>query len=470
MDSEKRTLALRVAALTLILGASAISSAYAAGTYVVRNTNDFGPGSLRYGLQVAEASRIVIPRSISNINIDSTIKYSSDKHLKIIASGQTVSTLNNVTLLAITRGANVSIRNLHLRGPGGWSILNRGDRKSSAGKGLFIDVRDNQTGTLKVHLKNFSVSGVAYHGVHVSDCSLADECGGGSGGGGDGSPASIHLTCTFCKFYDVGNGTFDADGIRVDDRGDGGITAIIRNSSFMHVGADGNEYDEGDNGNVNIKTVNTVFRKNGGYCDPEIIGKYIPEDDEFDESERVTEDDLPVPGSPDDSCIEVETEEYDSGFLSAVEYGNDVDDGIDGDEAGSGSLYLSMINTAINSNLDEGVDMDEGDAGNLVVRVVRSSAMFNTGDGFKMTEEDGGNMIGKVLASNSAHNGGKGFVFEEEKAGNLRVNVVASTTSMNDDSDDTGIEAVQEAPGTGTLRVRGSHIADGIDTDGVDEI
>lgn len=61
-------------------------------------------------------------------------------------------------------------------------------------------------------------------------------------------------------------------------------------------------------------------------------------------------------------------------------------------------------------------------------------------------------------------------MYEEEDAGDSNVNVVDTNTSNNDDSDDTGIEAVQEAAGTGTLRVRGSNIADGIDLDGVDQI
>ena len=61
-------------------------------------------------------------------------------------------------------------------------------------------------------------------------------------------------------------------------------------------------------------------------------------------------------------------------------------------------------------------------------------------------------------------------MFEEESDGDLAVTVVRSSTANNDDSDDTGIEAVQEDAGTGTLTVRSSDIADGIDADGVNEI
>ena len=40
-----------------------------------------------------------------------------------------------------------------------------------------------QTGTVEVYLDNVGVYGVGNHGIHISDCSLVDECGAGSGGG-----------------------------------------------------------------------------------------------------------------------------------------------------------------------------------------------------------------------------------------------------------------------------------------------
>jgi hypothetical protein len=80
--------------------------------------------------------------------------------------------------------------NLAFEGPGGWDIENRSDL-GAAGKGIFVDLRDDQTGTVEIELVNVTVTGTAGHGIHVSDCTLADECGGGSGGAGEGSPASI---------------------------------------------------------------------------------------------------------------------------------------------------------------------------------------------------------------------------------------------------------------------------------------
>ena len=64
---------------------------------------------------------------------------------------------------------------------------------AKAGKGIFVDVRDDQTGTININLKNVRVEGVANHGIHISDCNLADKCGSGSGGAGEGSSASINV-------------------------------------------------------------------------------------------------------------------------------------------------------------------------------------------------------------------------------------------------------------------------------------
>ncbi|MEE4162529.1 MAG: hypothetical protein V2I25_08470 [Woeseiaceae bacterium] len=446
--------------------------ALAGGFALVTSDADSGPGTLRDALETQEATRIKIPGRIGDILINSTLLYSAEEPLTIIGSGQTIYTEANTTLIEISNGADLTIRNLHFEGPGGFSISNRGDldgqgQEIDAGKGIFVDVRDDQSGMVSVNLTNVSVKGVANHGIHVSDCSLADDCGGGSGGGGEGSDASIQIICTHCRVDDAGNGKFDADGIRIDERGQGSIYALLKSSAFNNVGADGVEVDEGNDGGVYIVAVNTDFSDNGGYCDPDILAPFVPDDAEYADGE-VEEDAVLIPsGSPDDTCIETEISLYDSGFVEEVEYGLDLDDGIDGDEAGAGSLWVSMVNSTIDRNLDEGVDMDEADSGDIVASYIGTHASMNNDDGFKMTEEDDGGMYGTVRGSSATLNGGKGFVFEEEDAGDLQVSVRGTKTAGNDDSDDTGIEAVQEVPGVGSLDVRGSKISDGIDLDGV---
>jgi len=117
--------------------------------------------------------------------------------------------------------------------------------------------------------------------------------------------------------------------------------------------------------------------------------------------------------------------------------------------------------------LDEGVDLDEARAGSARVRCFDTEAFGNNDDGFKLSEEDAGGVAGIVRGASATGNGGKGFVFEEESDGNLFVSVIRSRSAGNDD---TGIEAVQEDAGTGKLVFRRSDIADGIDTEGVDQL
>lgn len=463
-------------ALATILSTAVLAAppAHGAGVAFVTNGQDAGTGSLRHALEVQQANYVIISRRVSDIEILSTLEYTAETPLTIHGRGQTVRSAMNTTLLAVTEGADLTVSNVDFAGPGGFSITNRGDHGQTAGKGIFVDVRDDQEGEVSLTLRNVAVSGVANHGIHVSDCSLADDCGAGSGGGGAGSPASIVLHLDRVTVDGAGNGKFDADGLRVDDRGDGSIYASIRRSRFVNAGADGVEFDEGNDGDVYAQIRHSDFSDNGGYCDPDLLAAFLPDPDEaeFDESEQVTEADIPpaVSGSPDDGCFEREVDTYDSGFVEAYEFGIDVDDGIDFDEADDGALVSSLKHSTISGNLDEGVDFDEEGEGYAWVGLVRAHAFGNADDGFKVSEEDGGSVIGSARRVVSEDNGGKGVVFEEADDGDLFLSVIASRTANNDDSDDTGIEAVQEDEGTGKLRVRASDIADGIDTDGVDEI
>ncbi len=226
----------RVRALTAAVALAVGSSAMAAAPLWVTSGDDSGPGTLRESL-ASGASNIRIASQVGSIDIDSTLVYEGTRPLKIDGIGQTVfanNTGDDFTLLEIADGANVSIYDLNFDGGGGFSLDNRGD-----GKGVFVRVPEDRTGVVRVELKNVRVNGVANHGIHVSDCTLGDDCGAGSGGGGDGSPASIVLTADRVSVVDAGNGKFDADGIRIEaEDGDGTVHVIFSNSV-----ATGNEDD-----------------------------------------------------------------------------------------------------------------------------------------------------------------------------------------------------------------------------------
>lgn len=455
-------------------GLTLVSQTASAMPAEVTNGNDTGAGSLRAALE--SGARDIVVVTDQDIMITTPLTYSGTRPLSITGRGQAVVTMENINLLEISEGANLTVSGLSFMGPGGFDINNQSPPGETAGKGIFVDVRSDQTGTVKLVLRDVIVSGVANHGVHVSDCDLADDCGSGGGGAGGGSDARIVVEFDSVVIDDVGQGKFDADGLRVDERGPGEIIFTASNSTFTGVGADGVELDEGQDGGVRATVSNSSFASNGDYCDPAILEPELEAflsgadaEGEFEESEGISAADLPGPpqGFSDNSCIEFAVDSYDSGAVEAYEYAIDVDDGFDVDEAGSGGLIATITNSSITDNFDEGIDFDEEDAGAIVVTFVETTASGNTDDGYKMSEAGAGGVIGLVAGASAMDNGGKGFVFEEEDAGGLFVKVFDTMTSDNDDSDDTGIEAVQEDEGTGRLTVSGSSIGDGLDLDGV---
>lgn len=461
------------ASLSTVALLSLTATAQAAGTFPVTNGNDAGDGSLRAALAAAASAGggTVVIGTGNAITIASPLDYDGTGPVTIMGAGNTVATDGNFTVLAASQGADLTVLNLILQGPGGFDIENRGDTGGDAGKGIFVDIRDDQTGIARLVLQDVTVRDVAGHGVHVSDCNLADDCGGGGGGAGEGSDASILVALDDVTIANAGNGRFDADGLRVDERGPGHITVNATGSTFIGVGADGVELDEGQDGHVTATFASVSFIDNGGYCDPDLLEAFLPVPDEAEFAEgEMAEDAIPGPvtGSPDDRCIEREVDTYDDGSVEAYEFGIDVDDGFDIDEAGDGTVFVSVTNGTVLGNLDEGLDFDEEDAGGISFGFYGSTAQGNADDGVKLTEEGDGGITGQVSGGVSVGNGGKGFVFEAEDDGDLDVTVVATVTAGNDDSDDTGIEAVREGDGEGTLTVIGSDIADGIDAEGAD--
>jgi hypothetical protein len=447
-----------------------------AHSYVVSNSKDSGDGSIRAAIENANKSagaNVIYIKSGNNIKILSSLSYTSTAPLFIYGQGQTIHAMDDFTILESTNGGDMSIHSINFRGPGGFNIENRADLDGVGGKGILLNVRDNQYGMVKLVLNDVKVSDVANHGIHVSDCDVGATCGAGGGGAGGGSPASISVSLNNVVVDNVGQGMFDADGLRVDERDNGDLIASILNSSFTRVGADGVELDEGQAGSVIAQIENTSFNNNGYYCHPDILEAYLPEEDEGEfEDGQMTESAVPpaITGSPDDGCFEREVSLYDSGFVEEYEFGIDVDDGFDVDEAGPGDIYAEVTRSTIIGNWDEGLDFDEEQEGSINMTIIDTIALSNTDDGYKHSEEGPGNVSAFVINSSSEDNGGKGFVFEEEEAGNVMIMAQDVTTSNNDDSDGTGMELVQEDSGYGIVRSISSSIADGFDIEGVESI
>lgn len=458
------------------LGLGLVGTAAHAATLLVTNGNDAGDGSLRAALSVAAdssvASTIVLAHD-GEVSLQSGLLYTGIAPVSIIGAGQVLRANGNFTLLSVTSGADLTITGLDLAGPGGFDINHRGNIDTPAGNGILLAVPAERVGTVALHLMDVSIRDVAGYGLHVSDCDLAQACGGGGGGAGGGSAASVAVFLSHVTIEATGGGRFDGDGLRVDERGAGDISLVARASRFAGNGADGVELDEGQDGDVTALILDSAFVDNGGYCAPDVMNAFLPEIDEAEfEDGAATQADVPGPdfGSPDDACLERAVDLYDSGAVQAYEIGLDLDDGFDIDEAGAGSVMVTLIRSTITGNLDEGLDFDEEDTGHIAAVILGTTASGNTDDGFKLSEADEGDITGLMRGAVARDNGGKGAVFEEEDAGDVDVTVIDGVSANNDDSDDTGLEVVQDDEGTGTLRITGSEIADGVDAEGVEVI
>ena len=416
--------------LSLVLTGLALSNTTNASGYaLVSNGNDTGAGSLRAALTQG-ATTIGIKSSVSTISITETLEYDSVNQLRIIGTGQTIDASgisDNGDILSINEGANLSIENLSFIGNA--ASVNEDPTNPVGGKGIFVNVPVTQTQTVKVFLDNVDVTRVGNHGIHVSDCTLRDECGGGSGGGGEGSPASVYVNLNDVSVNTVGFGRQDADGVRVDERGDGSIFFVANNSNFLNVGADGVELDEGNNGDVITNVNNSLFDSNGEYCNviPFIVSG--PCDDDGDA---------------------------------------DVDDGFDIDEAGAGKLYARVRNTKVINNFDEGLDFDEEDEGNIIIAISDVLALGNSDEGIKASEEDDGGI--KAYLSNVTivdnNSEGEGIELEEESTGNVVV-VIDDSNAIGGESE--ALQVEQEDEGTGTLQIRNSNFPV-LDLEGVGQI
>jgi len=354
-----------------------VHQAAAQPVVTVTNGNDSGAGSLRNALQ-SGATRITFANSVKDITITDTLVYDATDALAIQGVGQTISANGDFTLLELAQGADLSISKVSFKGVGGFDAFSQG-----TGKGIFVDVPTTRTGVVSLDLKDVSVSDVAFHGIHVSDCDLADACGNGGGGGGDGSSASVQVTLEGVTVKNVGYGKFDGDGVRVDERGDGDIVFQAVGSTFEGAGADGVELDEGDAGDIIATVQDSSFILNGGFC----------------------------------NVIDAPPECYDDGEL-------DLDDGFDIDEAGDGSLHVLITNSIASNNFDEGFDFDEEGAGDISATFVSVQANDNKNEGIKCSEEGDGDVDVKVQASTVNGNQDDGMQFESEGAGRIDVRII----------------------------------------------
>jgi len=148
----------------------------------VPNGNNDGLGPLREAL-ASDAHVIKLSNSVRYITITETLVYEGLYLLTIFGSEQTIDAsrrASDANILSITQGANLMIDGPNFVGSS--SEVNNDLAIALGGKDIFMQVPLSRDGLVTVVLRDVSVTRVGLHGIHVSDCSLGDDCGGGGDG------------------------------------------------------------------------------------------------------------------------------------------------------------------------------------------------------------------------------------------------------------------------------------------------
>ena len=332
--------------------------------------------------------KIVIAKD-AVINLSAPVIYNGSQSLKIIG--------NNATIDGASAGSFEVGEDLTAITKDGTLIFNTaGDLSiyelniiNSATRGLVVNIpADAQGEDIEIKLHKVNISDSALYGLHIDD--NADEFDDGV----TGSAIGINLNINRSNFTGNGTGAIDFDGVRVDERAEGDIHAVIIHTHIDGNGGDGIELDEAGNGDVDATMMNVTLNGNGFYNEEDL-------DDGFDIDEA------------DDGNLEAK--------LFHVEVKNNMDEGLDFDEAGDGDVKLKINRVLAVNNADEAIKVDEEDDGDIEAMLKKVTVRDSGDDGIQFTELDQGSIeakLKKVFAENNAKYGIKmeQWVIEGEDA------------------------------------------------------
>jgi len=362
--------------------------------------------SLQQAIAAANADSSItklVFRKNAEISLTAPVIYSGRQALTLIGNGATIdgSAAGSFTLdedlsavtedgtLIFNTASDITINKL--------SVIN------NATRGIVVNIpADAEGDDITVNLKKVTISHSALYGLHIDD--NANEFDDGS----EGSAIGVNLNIVKSSFIANGTGAIDFDGVRVDERAEGDINAVIIQTHIDANGGDGVELDEAGAGDVEATMVRVSISDNGFYNEADL-------DDGFDIDEA------------GDGDIEVN--------LIKVTANNNMDEGLDFDEAGEGDVELKLRRVTVDNNADEGIKVDEENGGNIEAKLSKVKVSNGGDDGVQFTELGGGKIeaeLRKVTADNNAKYGIKmeqWFIEDEdspvEEAGELKVKKVS---------------------------------------------
>lgn len=251
----------------------------------------------------------------------------------------------------------------------------------------------------------------------------------------EGSDASLKVFIRNSSVEGNGTGELDFDGVRVDEGGLGGIHAAVFGSTINGNGGDGLELDERGAGGVKMLTRNSSYNDNGFF----------------------NEEDL-------DDGLDIDEADGGSVWFRGVDstFSNNYDQGLDLDEEQGGNMFLSLLRVQANENLGEGIKADEkfdddetGSDGNFIAHLRNVEAIgSDSEEGIALSEEGNGSFFANLFNVKANGNDKEGIDLSEEGNGNLRAILIRIDADENNDD---GIQ-IEEA-GNGRFAVLASQIS-----------
>jgi hypothetical protein len=492
-----------VIALVAVTVGAATSSVAQAGSATVTSSGDAGAGSFRAAVEQANDNasigQIVLTGNLDPIELQSTVLYHGPQSLTIVGNG---AVLDGTDLTGTSDAFRVET-------PGDLSVVGL-TIANAAGEGLEYQVPANASGTKQVSLNGVRVLGGdpelgrGGHGVLLNDQTFPDEAGDPDAEPDpipptpDGSAASLDVSVLNSEFDGNGFGALDRDGLRVNEGGAGDLTIVVRNTLATDNGADGIELDERGDGNADFTVSGSQITGNGSFH--ELFPPANPDEVDLDDGMDVDESNAGhVIGQLTNSIASDNFEEgwdfneNDAGDfrvdMTNVQASRNLEEGVDFEEdddfAGGGDLLTILVGVTADQNEggDAGLKIREKGVGDLAATVRGAQANGNDGDGVNVREDAAGNLAAAIDRAVANENGGDGVEFEENAAGNQSAAVDGSTTDANDqdgvefdengDGDLTasagrgssssnavsGVRADQQAPGAGTLTLSSMTLA-----------
>lgn len=415
-------------------------------TVIVTHGYASGKGSFRDAILRANADaniqRIEIKPANLTVRLDESVAYTGAQALTIIGKRSTIdaSALAGSALIA-NGGADLTIEDLTIQDAGG--------------EGLEVQIPTTATGTITVVLRHVTALRNAGHGVLINDQEQTDTTDGVQPNG-SGSAAALVVQVENVRFAENGYSVSDRDGLRINEGGAGDLTFTAINARSEDNAADGIELDERGNGSIFVDVRDTQILRNGKF-DPEDLDDGF-DIDEYDAGSIVGS---MVRTSANDNYEEgLDFNENNAGDLrvdlSNVEASRNREEGIDYEEdddfAGGGDLVTTMVDIIADGNGADGGDAglkirEKGD-GNLEADVTRVRTSANVIGGISIREDATGSLRSTITAATAQGNTGNGIDFDENSAGNLTAMVLESASTNNGR---VGVRADEASDGVGSL-------------------